>query len=155
MILLNQYAIPWLFYQAAQSGVSSSVLHNLDGKIRRTVKKWLHLTLSTCDGLSDKWRGFERKKRHHLEAGGIPNVDGASNSGCGGYQASTVPPRSNTWLRKPAGLLERQYIAALQLHAGVYPTQEIHCRCRSKTVAACWRCSHKLESRAMSSYAGG
>ncbi len=49
--LLNQYAIPRLFYQADLCGVSEGVLRNLDGTIRRAVKKWLHLPPSTCDGL--------------------------------------------------------------------------------------------------------
>uniref|UniRef100_A0A673FSA3 ribonuclease H n=1 Tax=Sinocyclocheilus rhinocerous TaxID=307959 RepID=A0A673FSA3_9TELE len=49
--LLNQYAIPRLFYQADLCEVSDGVLRNLDGTIRRMVKKWLHLPPSTCDGL--------------------------------------------------------------------------------------------------------
>ncbi|KAL0149387.1 hypothetical protein M9458_055308 [Cirrhinus mrigala] len=49
--LLNQHAIPRLFYQADHCGVSDGVLRNLDGTIRRTVKRWLRLSPSTCDGL--------------------------------------------------------------------------------------------------------
>lgn len=57
--LLNQCAIPRLFYQADHCGVGDGVLKVLDGMIRSTVKRWLHLPPSTCDGLlySRHWDG--------------------------------------------------------------------------------------------------
>lgn len=222
--LLNQYAIPRLHYQADLCEVSDGVLCNLDGLIRRTVKKWLHLPPSTCDGLlyarnRDGGLGICKLSRHipsvqarrifrlahssdslvrtlmrnsRVEArfkkvwcraggteGNLPSLDGeVSNArgdatglmtnvmcpvpsdwrldeflrwaglptqgvGIAGFQNSRA---SNAWLRKPAGFKERHYIAALQLRTSVYPTLEFQCRGRSKTVAACRRCSHRLES---------
>ncbi|CAM4574511.1 unnamed protein product [Leuciscus chuanchicus] len=51
VVLLNQYAVSRLFYQADLCEVREGVLQSLDGIIRRFVKKWLHLPQSTCDGL--------------------------------------------------------------------------------------------------------
>ncbi len=221
--LLNQYAIPRLFYQADLCEVSEGVLRNLDGTIRRAVKKWLHLPPSTCDGLlyarhRDGGLGICKLSRHipsvqarrihrlahssdslvravtqnpRIESrfkkawlraggteGGIPSLQGVAPNtesdstgstaevypvpcdwrldeflrwtglptqgvGISGFRGSKV---SNAWLRKPKGFKERHYIAALQLRAGVYPTLEFRCRGRSKTVASCQKCSHRLES---------
>lgn len=51
VVLLNQYIIPRIFYQADLCEVSDSVLQSLNRTIRKFVKKWLHLPQSTCDGL--------------------------------------------------------------------------------------------------------
>lgn len=51
VILLNQYALPRLFYSADMGDVSDVVLRALDGKVKGAVKAWLHLPSSTCDGL--------------------------------------------------------------------------------------------------------
>lgn len=51
VVLLNQFALPRMFYQADLSEVGDGVLRDTDAKIRWAVKKCLHLAPSTCDGL--------------------------------------------------------------------------------------------------------
>ncbi|KAL7825010.1 hypothetical protein SRHO_G00342220 [Serrasalmus rhombeus] len=60
-----------------------------------------------------------------------------------GYKGSRV---SNRWLGNPTGFNPRQYIAALQLRANVYPTLEFRYRGREGLVASCRRCPSTLES---------
>uniref|UniRef100_A0AAR2L5M9 Reverse transcriptase domain-containing protein n=1 Tax=Pygocentrus nattereri TaxID=42514 RepID=A0AAR2L5M9_PYGNA len=63
--------------------------------------------------------------------------------GVAGFKGMRV---SNGWLGNPIGFNQRQYIAALQLRANVYPTLEFKSRGRDGSVAACRRCSAALES---------
>uniref|UniRef100_A0A3B1JJF5 ribonuclease H n=1 Tax=Astyanax mexicanus TaxID=7994 RepID=A0A3B1JJF5_ASTMX len=49
--LLNDFAIPRLIYLADHCDLKGVTLATLDGTIRRAVKGWLHLPLSTCGGL--------------------------------------------------------------------------------------------------------
>ncbi|CAM4574764.1 unnamed protein product [Leuciscus chuanchicus] len=51
VVLLNQFALPRLYYQVDLGEVTDGVLRAADGKIRGAVKKWLHLSPSTYDGL--------------------------------------------------------------------------------------------------------
>ena len=53
---------------------------------------------------------------------------------------------SNGWLGNPIGFNPRQYIAALQLRANVYPTLEFRARGRDGPRVACRRCPETLES---------
>lgn len=49
--MLAVYAVPRLVYRADHGGVGTGVLSVLDGMIRKAVKEWLHLPMSTCNGL--------------------------------------------------------------------------------------------------------
>lgn len=82
---------------------------------------------------------FDWRRDEFLKWAGLPT----QGVGILGFREAVA---SNSWLRKPACMTERQYITALQLRAGVYPTREFRCRGRSKTEATCRRCPHRLES---------
>lgn len=53
--VLNSFALLRLIYQADLGNMPMTTLAKLDGIVRKAVKGWLHLLLSTCDGLIYCW----------------------------------------------------------------------------------------------------
>lgn len=51
MRVLNSFALPRIIYQADLGKVTVTKLAQIDGIVRKAVKKWLHLSPSTCNGL--------------------------------------------------------------------------------------------------------
>uniref|UniRef100_A0A8C7Y900 Reverse transcriptase domain-containing protein n=1 Tax=Oryzias sinensis TaxID=183150 RepID=A0A8C7Y900_9TELE len=51
MKVLNSFALPRIIYQADLGKVTVTKLAQIDGIVRKAVKKWLHLSPSTCNGL--------------------------------------------------------------------------------------------------------
>lgn len=51
MVILNRYTTPRLIYKLDDAECKANTLNAADGIIRIAAKKWLHLPMSTCNGL--------------------------------------------------------------------------------------------------------
>uniref|UniRef100_A0A4W5LMV1 ribonuclease H n=1 Tax=Hucho hucho TaxID=62062 RepID=A0A4W5LMV1_9TELE len=235
--MFNSYAIPRLVYGMNHGDVGTTKLAAIDRVIKTTIKRWLHLPMSTCDGLlyargrdgglcitklASVVPAMQVRRTYALSLSSDPLVrevtaysvpqgeyaklwlraggeqdqtpilggqlateeKGTDKAGRGGNDDGSVPRRtqsckkpsnwrlrefegwaalpvqgtgiemflndgtSNGWLADPAKVCfnQRQYMAALQVRANVYPTREALARGRNKTEAKCRRCDHKLET---------